>query len=607
MNILQPLRFLPSPARLLCALGLVYLAVALTYSLNTPLFEGADEPAHFEYILNIAHGQGLPMFHIDLPRRVNYEAHQPPLYYAVGALAIGWINTDDYGSLAHQNPHATYDPLELTNRNLFVHTRREGFPYEGAVLAVHVARLLSLLCGLGTLIATFGFARVLFPSRSYLWIGSAAFVGFLPQFTFLSGTVTNDTMLTFVCALALWQLARVVVQLRSLTTRGVLVQFWLLGVLVGLGPLAKESALVLLPFSILVLAVSAWVSQSPSVRQANAHGIVLVLLMFLVLASWWYVLRHEQLGFWLGSSDSAGPPSGEVLSLQGLLDQWTEVEISFWGLFGWNTVPLPQIVYDGLHGFALIAVLGAVMGFFRRSTTVWERAWLAALAVFALVVLVAFLRWMSSTQQAHGRLLFAALPAFALICCWGLVQWLPRRAHVSLTAVFVIAWVALSAWCGSNLLVAAFPRPQWLSADSVPHTTLFAPVRFGEELQLGALELPMRALHANETFAAVLYWQSLKPSLDKDYTITLQLFAPDGRRLAQVDTFPVRGMYPTSQWLGGQWLRDDYPLTIATDAPAGTATLIVGVYDHTTSKALQVVQSDGRRVGRATIGQLEIR
>jgi len=128
-----------------------------------------------------------------------------------------------------------------------------------------------------------------------------------------------------------------------------------------------------------------------------------------------------------------------------------------------------------------------------------------------------------------------------------------------------------------------------------------------KSLAPGAVELPDAALHAAGEFEVVLYWLALKSTLQTDYTVTLQMFAADGRRIAQLDTFPVRGMYPTSQWLGNQWLRDTYSLRIAPDAPPGPATLIVGLYERTTNKALQVVQPDGRRAGRLTLAQLEIR
>ena len=57
-------------------------------------------------------------------------------------------------------------PLALTDRNLFIHTRAEALPYQGTTLAIHVARLVSLLFGAGALIATMtGASAHAFPRR----------------------------------------------------------------------------------------------------------------------------------------------------------------------------------------------------------------------------------------------------------------------------------------------------------------------------------------------------------------------------------------------------------------------------------------------------------
>ena len=72
---------------LLGLLALAFVVVTLRYSLETPLFEGSDEPAHFAYALSLAHGPGLPVLQ-DNPQRLTSEAHQPPLYYALCALPV---------------------------------------------------------------------------------------------------------------------------------------------------------------------------------------------------------------------------------------------------------------------------------------------------------------------------------------------------------------------------------------------------------------------------------------------------------------------------------------------------------------------------------------
>jgi hypothetical protein len=70
----------------LSVLVLLFAVVATVYSVNTPLLEGSDEPAHFEYALAIAQGDGLPLLNLDQYKDMAYEAGQPPFYYALTAL-----------------------------------------------------------------------------------------------------------------------------------------------------------------------------------------------------------------------------------------------------------------------------------------------------------------------------------------------------------------------------------------------------------------------------------------------------------------------------------------------------------------------------------------
>src|SRR3954469_3998184 len=83
----------------LVVLVLVFAVVATLYSINTPLLEGSDDPAHFEYALAIAHGDGLPLLDLAQHQDMAYEAGQPPLYYALTALVIAGVDASDYEEL----------------------------------------------------------------------------------------------------------------------------------------------------------------------------------------------------------------------------------------------------------------------------------------------------------------------------------------------------------------------------------------------------------------------------------------------------------------------------------------------------------------------------
>ena len=67
----------------LFALILAFLILAGVYSFITPLYESPDEVGHFSFITHLLTSRSLPV------QRVGAlgEAHQPPLYYLIAALA----------------------------------------------------------------------------------------------------------------------------------------------------------------------------------------------------------------------------------------------------------------------------------------------------------------------------------------------------------------------------------------------------------------------------------------------------------------------------------------------------------------------------------------
>ena len=319
----------------------------------------------------------------------------------------------------------------------------------------------------------------------------------------------------------------------------------------------------------------------------------------MLAAGWWYVLRYAALGFWLGSSDSAAPRA-TALTLEGLLAQWQEIELSFWGLFGWNIVALPQVVYDSLHWLSLLGLAGVAVFVARRRADWRETLPVAALLAWALLVLVAFMRWVSATAQPHGRLLFPALPAFAILVWLGLSQLSPLRLRPLVTAVLAGALCLVSAWAALSVLPAAYPQPDYVSAGATIPNPLAA--NLSDRIELLGYESHVRTGDERNILAVVLYWKATAP-IDRDYAVTVQAFAPDGTRVGQLDSYPVSGMHPTSDWRSGEIVRDEYPLDISAGA-GSVLKVMVGMYDQSSGKALQIVRPDGMRVGRVTINDV---
>ncbi|HEX9075717.1 MAG TPA: hypothetical protein VF932_08040, partial [Anaerolineae bacterium] len=150
-----------NPKRPLVILLIAFTALAVFYSLIIPLFEGPDEDDHFRYAKFLADHRALPVQEFVVGGgEAGHQGWQPPLYYALAAVLISPLDTLDYAEHLWRNPSATFvgDP-SCCGRNIYFHTGSENWPFTGTTLAVHLARLLSVLFGGVTVWATFTLTR----------------------------------------------------------------------------------------------------------------------------------------------------------------------------------------------------------------------------------------------------------------------------------------------------------------------------------------------------------------------------------------------------------------------------------------------------------------
>jgi len=82
-----------------------------------------------------------------------------------------------------------------------------------------------------------------------------------------------------------------------------------------------------------------------------------------------------------------------------------------------------------------------------------------------------------------------------------------------------------------------------------------------------------------------------------DYTVFVHLVDHHGKLESQADAQPRGGRYPTSIWVPGDTVDDQYTVPVPKDAPPGEYMVMVGLYEATTGQRLPAVGSDGRMVG----------
>ena len=114
----------------------------------------------------------------------------------------------------------------------------------------------------------------------------------------------------------------------------------------------------------------------------------------------------------------------------------------------------------------------------------------------------------------------------------------------------------------------AVPTPPPRGADFTAASTAFG----------GQIELTGYRVSPGEI---ALRWQALvQPRAD--YTVFVHVLDPDGRIVAQDDSQPVAGKFPTGAWLPGETVVDVHPLTL----PSGSYTIQVGLYELATQQRL---------------------
>ncbi|MGD1991562.1 MAG: glycosyltransferase family 39 protein [Anaerolineae bacterium] len=581
------------PALVLAA---AFAAVVGLYSLATPIFEAPDEVWHYAYVRYLAEGHGLPAL-TDNESGANQEVAQPPLYYAVAALASGLASDDDLPELMWHNPGFGYQSGGTTNdnKNMLIHTDREAFPWGGAVLAIRLARLASLVFGVGAVLATWGLAREAFPRHPGRALGAAALIALTPQFLFMSGVVSNDSAAAALSTAALWMLARIVN--RGSTVRRVLGA----GVLIGMAILTKTSCL-LLGLPAMVTLILAHRRQPQGARRLLVD-LTLVGAAAAAVGGWWYLRNALQYGDPLALQAHVQTLWGRPApaSLGTLLSELPKVFQSYWGAFGWGHVTYPAWVYASIGAAVTLSLTGWMLSLVAQEAPGRGRV-LSLAALWVALVLAALLQWMRQVEAPHGRLLFPAAGAAAtlLVGGWSALwsRGLRRLVLIGLSAVSLLTpWLVI--------------RPALTPPPTVPPSKAAATVAgpeltFGGTARLVGVAPARTSVAPGEALAVRACWQAVAP-MEEDYTVFVHLVGRDNTRVGERHTYPGLGRLPTSLWPVGQAFCDVYRLQVAAGAAAPELyDLVIGLYHADSGERLAARRADGSPVGLPVAAQIRV-
>jgi hypothetical protein len=116
-------------------------------------------------------------------------------------------------------------------------------------------------------------------------------------------------------------------------------------------------------------------------------------------------------------------------------------------------------------------------------------------------------------------------------------------------------------------------------------------------IRLLGYDLPETQAGPGDALPLTLYWQALEP-IARDYVVFVHVVdAQDGMR-GQRDSMPVDGQRPTSGWVSGEIVVDDYQIEIRDGEARGDGyRLAIGLYDPATGERLPVVDAHGETTG----------
>jgi hypothetical protein len=604
-----------------------HVLLGAAYGLWLPLFESPDEPGHYLYVRHLQAHRQLPVQTevFEAPR-----AHHPPLYYALGALLTAAV--DIPGSpdaiTVTPNPKFGYEQGAPGNDNkaVFVHNGPdEHWPFRGQALAVHLLRLLSLGFSTIAVVATYAAALHLRPGDLSFATLAAGMVAFNPMVLYMSGLVNNDTSALAGGAVVLWLVGRAWPGL--LTARLGEWNWLLLGLAFGLSLLLKSSALVLaLPIS---LALAAGFFAQPRPFSRHLARALAVGSPACLIAGWWYWRNFQLYGDLTGNA-AVAIVSGRVPPAE----RWVDLPRKFaWllqGLYGCGPIGplslcLPAPIYLAAAAVALFCLAGLFLVLrrarpdFRQPRT---QLWLAHALTLAATTAAVLVYALSYNNTWGGRFFFPAFLSLAVFLSSGALAWIPaisrrswphamslqpvptggrpfggpsgavdNRRPLALIGLLLFATLLVPLYA---LTFQVFPRyapPRPILPFELSRA---APLnaRLGEVAQVVGYRLDPPAVRPGGELAVTVFWRPLVPT-PIPYTVFIHLFSPTHGSLAQRDTYPGLGTYPTTGWQPGRLFADTYRLRVSASAPApDQAYLVLGLYDERTGSRLTASGAD---------------
>jgi len=440
----------------------LYIIVGLFWLVLVPPFEKPDEIHHFAYIQFIERQNRLPHQILDDDIILQFESHQPPLYYIIDAVAyriflrIGLAKTSLNNWIPKIN-HSFMKDGTRENNIFFFHSENifspdSDYPYDVAFI-----RLLSLFWGGIAIFFIYKTSLIVFHDNSWLAILSASLVAFLPQFLFITSSINNDNLVIAISSICIYYFTKLISENNNVK----IINFYILGGLLGIGLISKLPILSLLPLTLLFFAFP---KSKPLLERLKY--LTAIIIGIITISCWWFIrnlLLYEEI---LGNHWAVNPNNFNRMVLQRTLfsdyffsiksDFWKYVGETFVGRFGFMHIPLPSIIYRFYSLILLVSTIGVLYYIIQKTNTFVKKKYILFFSLAVILALCQLIYLNLTIASPQGRFLFHVLPAFSILCVIGflgffilfrgrklLADFSPPKVSVSLKVITISTLILL--------------------------------------------------------------------------------------------------------------------------------------------------------------------
>ena len=610
----------------------VRLALGLTYSLIVPPWEAYDEDGHFAYARYLAVHRAL-LQPGDPEAEQIWERFQPPLYYALIAPAISWLDLGERFQSPVRNPYFVNGNAGV---NYALHPDLQTRTDQQTALAVLVARAGGVVISTLSVFFVHQAAGLVWPREpSTRWTATCLYA-FWPLFLFTGSMVTNDVLVTGLSAVFFY-LALLIVLNGLGFRRGLL-----LGVVLAGALLTKLNAVALIPVGAAALLIGAGQSK-PGRNSLSRYDLLcrwsslrlwatLVGITVLAAASLWFLSAQEfvtaqifqartVIDFLRFAPDSALSGGRQGLGLIPAAIRYGFK--TFLASFGWgNLEAYPWLYWLWAIGAALAAG-GLAMASYRgagqrqvKSASGLRRECVPmsaevgthsrrtpgfiALLGLQIISLVGLALALAISQRSMfllpGRYLLPALPAASFLLVSGWRELLPRNWRIQGWKAVSLGVVLVGWSIPFKILAPAYARPQPLARDARAGVDIPLAVDFGNAIELMGYARPGTAIPGKELQIS-LCWRAIAP-VPENHAVFLEIVGPDGQGYGRLKTYPGRGNYATSLWEVNVPFCDEYTVAVGKELPApAAASLRVSMLRVPGDEPLPVQSASGEPAG----------